>query len=74
MSEKLVEYELQVLRCVDGDYSEGLVVGAAYHEALVRLYRMGYLERQKHGSGWELGLLYTITDKGRAALKDMERT
>jgi hypothetical protein len=69
MSEKLVEYELQVLRSVNGDFSAGLAWGAAYIEALVRLHSMGYLSRYPSAGG----PVYIITTTGRAALT-MEKT
>lgn len=64
MSGKLVDYELQVLRCVNGADVPGLKWGAAMGEAVEYLRGAGYLSKSRVDGGTK----YTITDKGRAAL------
>lgn len=69
MSAKLIDYEIDLLRSLNGEDVPGLRWGAAMGECIENLYGGGYVTRRMTGRGLE----YVITDKGRAAITKGER-
>lgn len=61
----LIEFELNLLRSMNGEDVPGLAWGAAMSEALGSLRGGGYVRQEFT----ERGVEYKITDKGREAIK-----
>lgn len=64
MSAGLTDYELDLLRCLNGEDVPGLRWGAAMSVSVEYLYHRGYATRKISSRGIE----YVITEKGKAAL------
>lgn len=74
MSAKLINYEIDLLRSMNGEDVPGLMWGAAMGVAIERLLDDGYVaERLVRDAGEVVALRFEITDKGRAAITQGER-
>lgn len=60
----LIDYEIEVLRCVSGEEVAGLSWGAAMSEAVETLKGRGFVRLN--------GTRYEPTDEGRAILRALE--
>ena len=65
---KLTEYEIKLLRHLNGEKVDDLISGAAMGEAVEHLYRAQLARRDIKNSG----IHYTITEKGRELLKALD--
>jgi len=68
MSETLFEYEIKILRYLNGEAAPDLLWGAAMGAAVEFLLEGGYVTLTRTPGV----VMYSITDKGRAALTQQE--
>lgn len=64
MSTQLVQFEIDLLRHLNGEEVPGLAWGAAMGAGIEYLHESGYVTRKRAARG----LVYEINDKGRAAI------